>query len=266
MAEKKDSGGDGGGAGFPIAVLSIVAALAFFVPVVGEMVFQWVPAVVSVATGVEIPGDVRMLPQEKPDTIVLVDLHPRRENLLLAQVVSAYDSAAEGNSGLASPIVRVTAGWWSVFVPIATFISLLLIVGILYARVRLGRVRALEDAQWHVADHPIAVHDSNKAQLRWQKIVEHANTENPNDWRQAIMEADIMLDELLTVQGYHGDSMGDKMKQVERSDFNTIDLAWDVHKVRNRIAHEGSEHDLNPREVRRVIGLYEQVFREFNSV
>ena len=68
-----------------------------------------------------------------------------------------------------------------------------------------------------------------------------------------------MLDELLTVQGYHGDTVGDKMKQVERSDFNTIDLAWDAHKVRNRIAHEGSEHDLNAREVRRVIALYPQL-------
>ncbi|MBI2048698.1 MAG: hypothetical protein HYT30_02110 [Parcubacteria group bacterium] len=267
MADKKPSGGGGeGGNGIPMAVLGIVAALAFFVPSVGEFVFQWVPAAVSVLTGVDIPGDVRMLPEQQPETIVQIDMHPYRNEALLAQIVSPFDAAAEGNSALSSPIARTTAAWWTAYVPISIFISLLLIVGILYAKIRLRRVRDIEEAEWHAVDHPVAAQDPDKAQLRWQKVVEHANTENPNDWRQAIIEADIMLDELLTAQGYHGDTLGDKMKQVERSDFNTIDLAWEAHKVRNRIAHEGFDHDLNDREVRRVIALYEQVLREFHSI
>ena len=261
MAEDPPSSGNGS----PLVILVVVAALAFFVPAVGEFVFQWIPAAMSVATGVEMPGDVRYLSQSEPEKEVMVMLQPLPSRSLVAQVTSAFDTGAQYDPTLPS-VARGISVWWNMLIPISIFASLLLLVGIVYSVMRLIRIRERERAAWSVAEHPIAANDTTKAQLRWQKVFEHANTENPNDWRHAIIEADIMLDELLEVQGYHGDTVGDKMKQVERSDFNTIDLAWEAHKVRNRIAHEGSEHDLNAREVRRVISLYEQVLREFHFI
>jgi hypothetical protein len=270
MAEVPSSSGSGA----PIAILAIVAMLAFTVPAVGEVVFQWIPAATSVITGVEVPGDLRNIEEVKvqPKRQVTVSLSPVDDgnfagHTFLAQAVSAFDSVQNNNrsnNSNTSPLVEEVSGWWNMFVPLSIFVSLLLIVGIIYSFIRLRR--QFESAASHVGDHVIVNNDPTRAQLRWQKIVGHANTENPNDWRQAIIEADIMLDELLTVQGYKGDTVGDKMKQVERSDFNTIDLAWEAHKVRNRIAHEGSEHDLNAREVRRIVSLYEQVLHEFRYV
>jgi hypothetical protein len=97
---------------------------------------------------------------------------------------------------------------------------------------------------------------------RWESVLAHANTSTPNDWRIAILDADIMLDDLLTKKGYIGASVGEKLKQVHKSDWLALDAAWDAHKVRNEIAHGGLKHQLNEREVRRVISLYEAVFRE----
>ena len=88
----------------------------------------------------------------------------------------------------------------------------------------------------------------------------------PESWRLAILEADIMLNELLDLQGYKGETMADKMKQADRANFNTIDAAWEAHKVRNRIAHEGEGHEISAREARRVIDLYERVLKEFRIV
>ena len=82
----------------------------------------------------------------------------------------------------------------------------------------------------------------------------------------SILEADILLNELLDVLGYRGETMADKMKQIVKADFNTIDLAWEGHKIRNRIAHDGAQFPLSARDARRVIGLYEQVFREFKFI
>ena len=96
--------------------------------------------------------------------------------------------------------------------------------------------------------------------------MDQMSTGTPESWRLAILEADIMLNELLDLQAYKGETMADKMKQVDRANFNTIDLAWEAHKVRNRIAHEGAEHEINAREARRVIDLYERVFKEFRIV
>ncbi len=102
--------------------------------------------------------------------------------------------------------------------------------------------------------------------LKWQKIKSYAQSENENDWRQSIIEADIMLANLLEVLGLPGDTMGDKLKAVEKSDFLTIDQAWEAHKVRNQIAHDGVDFKISQRETKRVISLYEEIFEEFKII
>ena len=103
----------------------------------------------------------------------------------------------------------------------------------------------------------------NSMTEKWQKILEKSESDNPSDWRLCIIEADIMLDDLLQTLNLPGDTIGEKLKAVEKSDFNTIEYAWEAHKARNMIAHEGSDFLLNQREVRRIISLYEAVFKEF---
>lgn len=101
---------------------------------------------------------------------------------------------------------------------------------------------------------------------QWQRILDHSESQNENDWRQAILEADIMLDDLLDKLSLPGDTMADKLKAVEKSDFLTLDNAWEGHKVRNQIAHEGAAYILTQREARRVIALYQSVFDEFKMI
>jgi hypothetical protein len=106
----------------------------------------------------------------------------------------------------------------------------------------------------------------DKSEEKWQKIVAHANSENPAEWRVAIMEADIMLEELLRASGYIGEGVGELLKSVDPSDMLTLDAAWEAHKVRNRIAHSGTDFDLTDRETRRIISLFESVFKEFGLI
>lgn len=106
----------------------------------------------------------------------------------------------------------------------------------------------------------------NPVTEKWKQIVEWSESNTEANWRLAIIEADIMLDNLITSLHLPGDTMGERMKAVEKSDFNTIDLAWEAHKARNNIAHQGGEFALNQREARRIISLYERVFREFQMI
>ena len=63
--------------------------------------------------------------------------------------------------------------------------------------------------------------------------------------------------------GYRGEEHWRTVKGVEKSDFTTIDDAWEAHKVRNLIAHEGLNFLLSDREAKRVIGLYRKCFKNF---
>jgi hypothetical protein len=111
-----------------------------------------------------------------------------------------------------------------------------------------------------IGEAPETMDVSNR---RWKNIQFLINSHNLNDWKQAIIEADIMLDEMLDKMGYHGDSIGDKLKQIEASDFLTLNQAWEAHKVRNQIAHQGGNYILSRDEAEKVISLYREVFREF---
>ncbi len=98
---------------------------------------------------------------------------------------------------------------------------------------------------------------------RWLEIVRHIESNNPSDWRVAILEADILLFDMLSQMGYSGTSIGEMLKQVEPQNFLTLDDAWRAHKIRNTIAHEGSSYELQRAEAERAIRLYENVFKEF---
>lgn len=98
---------------------------------------------------------------------------------------------------------------------------------------------------------------------RWLEIMRHIESYNPSDWRVAILEADILLFDMLSQMGYTGTSIGEMLKQVEPQNFLTLDDAWKAHKIRNTIAHEGSSYELSREEAERAIRLYQNVFNEF---
>ena len=56
------------------------------------------------------------------------------------------------------------------------------------------------------------------------------------------------------------------LKSADVNEFSTLNDAWDAHKVRNAVAHGGASFDLNERETKRVIALFEKVFKEFGIV
>lgn len=98
---------------------------------------------------------------------------------------------------------------------------------------------------------------------RWERVQSLIKSNTASDWRQAIIEADIILDDMLTRMGHEGNSIGDKLKGIEESDFITLNKAWEAHKIRNHIAHKGGDFLFSKNEAERVVNLYRQVFEEF---
>ena len=146
---------------------------------------------------------------------------------------------------------------------IGALATLILLGGIVYVTIRTNQVRAREVERIKSAIPKKTEEPKNE---RWIKIEEHVASENPNDWRLAIIEADIMLDEVVTKMGYYGDTLGEKLKQVAKGDIEYLDALWEAHKVRNQIAHEGSDFILTQREAKRVVGLYATAFRELRVI
>ena len=101
---------------------------------------------------------------------------------------------------------------------------------------------------------------------RWDVVMKLASSGEESDWRRAIMEADILLAELLEEKGYRGNTVGEKLKDVNPLQFNTLDLAWKAHKMRNAIAHLGEAFPLSERDAQTTIDYYARVFEEFGVI
>lgn len=229
---------------------TIGSAIATLVQFFSALFFTWVPAMVSSVTQIGVGDASTGSPLGKITQPVSV-----------ADVIGYLQSSPAVGSYYDN-IFRA----WSIFAGIAIFMALVFIALLIYVTVRLEQVRAFEKKRFEAFAHTVAARDVSKTQLRWNRILEQIGSDVEQNWRLAILESDIMLNELLDVLGYRGETMADKMRQAERATFNTIDLAWEAHRVRNRVAHEGTHLSLNQREARRVIGLYEQIFREFQFV
>ncbi len=212
----------------------------------GQVAFGWVPATFAALFGLA-PGT------NSPLTFVPQPVTPGTITDYLA-------------SSASPETVDSLYRFWGELVAFSIIVSIIMAALVVYCAMRILEVRRHEWERFAAAAHPVAAGDVSKVQLRWNRILEEVSSEDEQRWRLAILEADIMLNELLDVLGYRGETMADKMKQVDRADFNTIDFAWEAHKVRNSVAHEGSARSLGAREARRVIDLYERVFREFNFV
>ena len=138
--------------------------------------------------------------------------------------------------------------------------------GAIYVSMQLYRMRIAGKKDLEELTRSAISGQDKGADPRWQQILSYVASDDEKLWRLAIIEADVVLDEMMTAMGYTQQSLGEKLRSVEKSDFTTIDKAWEAHKVRNTIAHEGSTYNLTRRELQQTINNYRQVFREFEYV
>jgi hypothetical protein len=161
-------------------------------------------------------------------------------------------------------LVSIVRQFTVAYITFATIVSLFFLLGLIYALIRWRQYAIVWQDQLYPS--PEAIKQPEVKNAKWTRVEAHIGSDNPSDWRLAILEADIILDELLDTLGFIGDTIGDRLKKANKGDFQTLDYAWEAHKIRNAIAHEGSDFILTQREAQRIIGLYRTVFEEFDYI
>lgn len=166
--------------------------------------------------------------------------------------------------------------FWSTYKSFLFLLAIFFMTIIVYSIVRLFEIRKKEHEHHHHAIHEYAVKHAKKQEdlesqgvsrnPRWRQVLNLLFSASPNDWKLSVIEADTMLDALLTELGFKGDTLGGKLKDAGEKGFRQLNTAWEVHTIRNRIAHEGSIFEISHHEAKRVIALYEQIFRDFGFI
>jgi len=82
--------------------------------------------------------------------------------------------------------------------------------------------------------------DRNLINSRWQEIQNLVSINKPSSLKQAVIEADKLLDYVLKGRHFRGQTMGERMKSA-RNDFSDNNGVWTAHKIRNVLVHEQAE-------------------------
>ena len=157
------------------------------------------------------------------------------------------------------------------------FLAAFFLIIICYTIVRMFEIRAKE--RKHL-DHEIYEYARNKIEQekrlreevggskneRWSKTLSYLFSQHQSDWKLAIIEADSMLEGLMEQLGFRGATLGDRLKLANQDNFPKLTIAWEVHTVRNRIAHEGLAFELSQYEAKKIIALYEQIFHDYGYI
>lgn len=163
-----------------------------------------------------------------------------------------------------SGIVGAVVSFWDFINFISIFAAPLFLFGIIFVVIRSRQLFAEDKEQFEAA--VARVRGEERESSRWQTIVDAVASSNPVEWRHAVIDADVMLDEALKELGYVGETLGERLKNVPAGGIQNINAAWEAHRVRNEIAHAGSDFILSQREARRAIDNYRLVFDELGII
>jgi hypothetical protein len=177
---------------------------------------------------------------------------------------SPFEMLTGGSNGWFANFLHYVNVTVSVYVTVATIFSIVAFLAILYVAWATYQLKVEEKKKAKLV--AVVKDEPSMQSQKWQQVVSHVNSQNPAEWRLSILEADVMLDDMMQSLGFHGETLGERLKNTSKADFKTIDTAWEAHKIRNAIAHEGSSFLLSQHESKRIIGLYEIVFKEFSYV
>ncbi len=95
----------------------------------------------------------------------------------------------------------------------------------------------------------------------WQQLGLRLNMQDEAQWKLAVIEADNFFDHVLTLLGYQGESMGERLQKVLPEHLPSINDVWRVHKVRNSLVHDATFR-LAYNQARDVYETYEKALKQ----
>jgi hypothetical protein len=153
---------------------------------------------------------------------------------------------------------------------VVVFLVLILVAAVVLFAVVSGAKPRGRRGSGRTGQNRAAVSHLSRSELatRWATIQAMAGPAGGgNGLRQAVLEADKLLDQALRQAGVPGDSMGDRLKAARNRfpDRDVYDGIWRAHKLRNALAHEIA-FDLVPSQAREALAGFERGLKALGAL
>ncbi|MEA2113689.1 MAG: hypothetical protein U9P63_03500 [Patescibacteria group bacterium] len=147
---------------------------------------------------------------------------------------------------------------------ISIILSILLIFVILFLIFQLRK--EIKKSLELVTESAVSAALSKKTTSKeWESVLEKIEKEDTDSCKMAVIEADKILDDLLKRNGYAGEDMGERLKQITSAQLFNLDEVWQAHRVRNRIVHE-SDFKLTHPQAKRAVEIYQKALEDLEGI
>ncbi len=110
------------------------------------------------------------------------------------------------------------------------------------------------------ADRWVTLKGSPEFAVRWDAIRVKAES-SPESATLAVIEADTLVDDVLRRLGLAGETMAERLDQLDPKEVPSLDRLWRVHRIRNAIVHRPG-FSVPPSDAREMLGVYETFLKD----
>lgn len=101
----------------------------------------------------------------------------------------------------------------------------------------------------------------NKAAERFRAIERRLESDNPSQYKVAILEADQFADEILRESGYAGANMAERLAEIEPGQLTSYEALKAAHEVRNQIVNQ-PDFAIDREQAKDLLDHYKKLFAE----
>ena len=105
---------------------------------------------------------------------------------------------------------------------------------------------------------------SSGVNARWEEVQRHITSTREAEWKFAVIEADKVVDDILK-NSFPGETMGERLMNIDRSQLEKLNALWEAHKIRNRLVHD-TNYFLRYAEAKRAVILYERTLKVLHAL
>jgi len=102
---------------------------------------------------------------------------------------------------------------------------------------------------------------ASKIDKQWENIKAKMATGKESEAKLALIEADTILEEVLTKQGYLGETLDEKLQKINTDVLKVLPNVKEAHKMVSNIVHDPS-YRLDMKEAEESISIYKEAFIE----
>jgi|JI8StandDraft_1071087.scaffolds.fasta_scaffold11965_6 hypothetical protein len=166
-----------------------------------------------------------------------------------------------GDFSLSLPFTILYALWY-VFMVLSIVASIIFII--LYVKNMMAYALIEKEMRKRFETKSFKELDTQSDKNRYLHVVSLLESVKPSDWRQALIECDIMLDEILVEQACMGKTLDERLASAVSKKVESIDEAVLAHAVRKQLSDEAFV--LTDALALQTFKQYEKVFKKYSSV